>query len=143
MFHVKHMDDNKIYKLLYKKALKAYKIGEIPVSSIIIYNNKIIGIGYNNKEKNNNVLGHAEINAIIDASKKIKDWRLNDCTLITTLKPCNLCNQAIIDSRINEVYFYLDQKDLKYKNNYKKIESDSIYLIKYKKLFNDFFINLR
>ena len=106
--------NDKYLKILYKLAYKAYKKGEIPVGSIIIYNNKIIGMGYNNKESNNNVCGHAEINAITKASKYMKDWRLNECMLLTTLKPCEMCNEVIKASRIKDVYYLLDQNNLTY-----------------------------
>ena len=137
--------NDKYLKILYKLAYKAYKKGEIPVGSIIIYNNKIIGMGYNNKESNNNVCGHAEINAITNASKYMKDWRLNECMLLTTLKPCEMCNEVIKASRIKDVYYLLDQNNLKYNSNYKQIsiESNNKYLVGYTELFNDFFKNIR
>ena len=52
------------FKILYKLALKSFKNGEIPVGSIVKYDNKIIGTGFNTKQKQHDVCGHAEINAI-------------------------------------------------------------------------------
>ena len=143
MFHVKHMDNDKIYKLLYKLALKSANNGDIPVSSLIVYKDKIIAKGYNNKEKHKKILGHAEINAIKKAEKCIGDWRLNDCVLITTLKPCKMCAEVINSSRISNVYFFIDQESSNYDYNYIKINDKSEYIIKYIKLFNDFFKNIR
>lgn len=136
MFHVKQYDD-----ILYKLALKSYKKDEIPVGSIVIYKDKIIGKGYNNRQSKNNVCGHAEINAILNAEKKIKDWRLNDCIIISTLKPCNMCYEIIKESRINKIYYILDQKNINYNDNsVKKINIDDN---KYKKLINLFFESKR
>ena len=142
MFHVKHIEDN-IYKELYKLAVKSAKIDDVPVSAIVIYKDKIIGKGYNNRQYRKNVLGHAEANAIKQAEKHIKDWRLNECILITTLKPCNMCAEIINSSRISEVYYIFDQESSKYDYNFKKIDDKNIYIEKYKDLFDNFFNKLR
>ena len=143
MFHVKHINNNEIYKKLYKLAIKSAKNGDIPVSSIIIYKEKIIAKGFNNKEKNNNALGHAEINAVRIAEKYIKDWRLNECVLITTLKPCKMCAEVINASRISKVYYILEQDNTDYEYNYEKITENSEFIDKYIRLFNNFFKKLR
>ncbi len=141
MFHVKQ---DEYFKILYKLALKSYKNNEIPVSAIIIYKDKIIGKGYNDRQNKHNILGHAEIKAILNASKKIKDWRLNECILISTLKPCDLCNEVIKASRIKEVYYILNQPNTNYSNKkYKLIDNSSFYIEKYKEIFNNFFSKLR
>ena len=142
MFHVKHIDE-KVFELLYKLAVKSAKNGDIPVSSIIIYKDKIIAKGYNNKEKNSDILGHAEINAIKKAEKRINDWRLNECILITTLKPCNMCAEVINSTRISKVFYILDQENTNYSYKYTKIDHKNEYIDKYKELFYNFFKNIR
>lgn len=134
------------FELLYKLALKAYKNGDIPVSAVLIKNGKIVARGYNNRHKKGYVLGHAEINAIIQAEKKIKDFRLDGYTLITTLKPCKMCQAVIAASRISKVYYILDGKeDKSYPQvNYEKLDKiDKKFISSYSKLFNDFFQNIR
>lgn len=96
---------------IYKEALKAYKNKEIPIGAIVVKNNKIIGRGYNKKEKLKDVTKHAEIIAIQKASKKIKNWRLNDCDLYVTLEPCTMCRGAIMQSRIRNVYYLISAED--------------------------------
>ena len=88
-----------------KEAAKAYQLGEVPVGAVIVYNNKIIARGHNTRELSQSVLGHAEINAIKKASKKIGSWRLEDCDIYVTLEPCSMCSGAIIQSRIKNLYF--------------------------------------
>ena len=88
-----------------KEAVKAYQLGEVPVGAVIVYNNKIIARGHNTRELSQSVLGHAEINAIKKASKKIGSWRLEDCDIYVTLEPCSMCSGAIIQSRIKNLYF--------------------------------------
>ena len=97
--------EDKIVKILIKESLKSYKIGEVPVGCVIIKNNKIIATGHNTKEKNKCAIHHAEINAIIKACKKNRDWRLENCKLYVTLEPCNMCKEVIRQSRIHEVYY--------------------------------------
>ena len=88
-----------------KEARKAALIGEVPVGAIIVFDNKIIARGHNTREIKQSVLGHAEINAIQKASKKIGSWRLEDCDIYVTLEPCSMCSGAIIQSRIKNLYF--------------------------------------
>ncbi len=99
-------NDAYFMKIALKEALKAYKIGEVPVGCILVdENNKIVAKAYNKKEKLNDVTGHAEILCIKKASKKIGDWRLNNLTMYVTLEPCLMCSSAIIQSRIKRVVF--------------------------------------
>lgn len=88
-----------------KEAYKAYKKNEVPIGAVIVKNNKIIARAYNKKEKNKIATHHAEILAISKACKKIKNWRLIDCTLYVTVEPCLMCCGAIIQSRIKKVVY--------------------------------------
>ena len=137
---------NQYFELLYKMALRASKNGDIPVSAILIKNNKIIATGYNNRQKKSVVLGHAEVNAIIKAERKLGDFRLNDCILLTTLKPCKMCQSIIEAARIKEIYYILDQKGVEsyQKANFKQLNhKDNVFIDKYQLLFDDFFRKLR
>lgn len=91
-----------------KLAFKALKKGEVPVGAVIVRKNKIIGKGYNKKERKKSSIYHAEIIAIKNAGKKIKNWRLDDCELFCTMEPCMMCCGAIIQSRIKKVYYLLE-----------------------------------
>lgn len=95
--HIKYM------KEALKLAKKAYALGEVPIGCVIVYEDQIIGRGYNRRNTDKNTLAHAEITAINRASKKIGDWRLEGCTLYVTLEPCQMCAGAIIQSRITNV----------------------------------------
>lgn len=93
----------KYMKAALKQAQKAYALGEVPIGCVIVYEGRIIGRGYNRRNTDKNTLAHAEITAINKASKKIGDWRLEDCTLYVTLEPCQMCAGAIVQARIPEV----------------------------------------
>lgn len=86
-----------------RQAKKAYALGEVPIGCVIVHEGRIIGRGYNRRNTDKNTLAHAEITAINKASKKIGDWRLEDCTLYVTLEPCQMCAGAIVQARIPEV----------------------------------------
>lgn len=102
---MKLTQDEKYMKLALKQAQKAYNLGEVPIGCIIVHNGEIIGRGYNRRNTDKNTLAHAEITAINKASKKIGDWRLEECTLYVTLEPCQMCAGAIVQSRIPKVVF--------------------------------------
>lgn len=93
----------KYMKKALKQAKKAYDLGEVPIGCVIVHEGKIIGRGYNRRNTDKNTLAHAEITAINKASKKIGDWRLEECTLYVTLEPCQMCAGAIVQARIPEV----------------------------------------
>ena len=86
-----------------KQAKKAHALGEVPIGCVIVYQDKIIGRGYNRRNTDKNTLSHAEITAINKASRFIGDWRLEECTLYVTLEPCQMCSGAIVQARIPHV----------------------------------------
>ncbi len=94
-----------------KRALELAKLaaeeGEVPVGAVVVKKStgEIIGEGRNMREHKKNALAHAEIIAINQACKKLRGWRLPDCAIYVTLEPCPMCCGAIINSRIDEVYF--------------------------------------
>ena len=70
---------------------------------MIVCEDKIISRGYNRRTTDKNPLAHAEMIAIKKASKKVGDWRLEDCTMYVTLEPCQMCSGAIVQSRMKKV----------------------------------------
>jgi len=101
------MNELNIYymKEALKQAKKAYRIGETPIGAIIVRNGEIIARAYNKRETKKCVTYHAEILAIEKACKKLGGWRLPGCDLYVTMEPCPMCAGAIVQSRIENVYF--------------------------------------
>ena len=95
--------DEKYMKEAIRQAKKAWKIEEVPIGCVIVYEGKIIGRGYNRRTIDNNTLAHAELAAIRKASRKMNDWRLEDCTMYVTLEPCQMCSGAIVQARVKRV----------------------------------------
>lgn len=102
---MKNKDDIYFMNKAILEAKKAYKIGEVPIGCVIVYEGKIIARGYNKRETKQNSLMHAEMIAIASACKKIGSWRLEECTMYITLEPCCMCGGAIIQSRIPKVIY--------------------------------------
>lgn len=94
--------DEKYMREALKQAKKAYDLGEVPIGCVIVYQGRIIGRGYNRRNTDRNTLAHAEITAINKASKALKDWRLEECSLYVTLEPCQMCAGAIVQARVTE-----------------------------------------
>lgn len=151
MFHVKHgvcdnMIDNDRMLMALEQAKKAYELDEIPVGCVIFRKNELVSCGFNRKESKCNSVMHAEMIAINAACEKLGRWRLDDCCLYVTLKPCMMCMGAIIESRIKKVYYgtennveqmYDISKISKFVNLYNLENNDC------SKILSDFFKNKR
>ncbi|MBQ3817156.1 MAG: nucleoside deaminase [Clostridia bacterium] len=136
-----------------KLAKKAAAEGEVPVGAVIVKEGKIIARGKNGREKKQNALSHAEIEAINSACQELNSWRLDNCELYVTLEPCPMCTGAIINARIKTVVF--GAYDLKagsmdsvinlcdYPYNHKPEIYGGIYEEECKKILNDFFLDIR
>ena len=136
-----------------KEAQKAYKKLEVPIGAVIVKDGKIIARGHNQKEEKQDTTMHAEIIAIKKASKKINNWRLNNCELYVTLEPCPMCAGAIVNSRFKKIYIgTMDEKNgacgsvsnilEEYKQNF-KVELETLNHESCKKILKDFFKELR
>ena len=96
-------DDERYMAEAIRQARKAVAIDEVPIGCVIVHDNKIIARGYNRRNCDASTLAHAEIMAIRKASKKLGDWRLEECTMYVTLEPCPMCAGAIVQARIQKV----------------------------------------
>ena len=119
--------NQKIYDELDKLIDKAVKKNEVPIAALMVKDGKIISKAYNMVNKTNNILDHAEIICIRKASKKLNNWRLNDCELYITLEPCDMCREVIKKSRVGKVYYILSQNEHETENDseYIKLEDDA------------------
>lgn len=102
MIRAKTMEEKYMREAI-RQAKKAYAIGEVPIGCVIVYEDKIIGRGYNRRTIDKNTLAHAELIAMKKACKAMGDWRLEGCTMYVTLEPCQMCSGAIVQSRMDKV----------------------------------------
>lgn len=126
---------------------KSLKKSEVPIAALIIdENGKIISKAYNTRNIKQQTINHAEILAITKANKKLKSWRLNNCTLYVNIEPCDMCKSVIKESRIQNVYYLLPrlpEKNQYNKTIFNKLKDMSEKEDKYQEIINKFWKNKR
>ena len=88
-----------------KEAKKAGALGEVPIGAVVVQHGEIIGRGFNLRERLEDASQHAELQAITEANRLVKSWRLPDAQVFVTLEPCIMCAGIIQQSRISDVYY--------------------------------------
>jgi len=87
-------------------ANEAEKLDEVPIGAVLIHEGKIIGKGYNLREKTGRTTAHAEIQALEDYSNQTKEWRLPQGTsLYVTAEPCLMCTGALVWARLDNLFY--------------------------------------
>ncbi|MGA2914726.1 MAG: tRNA adenosine(34) deaminase TadA [Sedimentisphaerales bacterium] len=106
------MDNEKQDQQFMKAALTQADIalegGDVPIGAVIVYQNKIIAKGANQRHQLNDPTAHAEIIAITAAAESIGNWRLHGCTIYVTLEPCCMCAGALVLARIDRLVYGCD-----------------------------------
>lgn len=97
--------EEKFMKKAIGLALKAESKDEVPVGAVVVKEGKIISSAFNKRECSHDATAHAEILAIQKACKKLNDFRLVGCDIYVSLEPCVMCMGAILNSRIDNLYF--------------------------------------
>ena len=113
--------------LAYHEAEKAFLLNEVPVGACIVCNGEVIAKKHNTNLKSNCACNHAEMLAIIEASHKLNNWRLNNCEMYVTLEPCPMCAGAILQSRIKKLYIGAESNIKSNKNVLKSILQNQEY----------------
>ncbi|MDH5433152.1 MAG: tRNA adenosine(34) deaminase TadA [Gammaproteobacteria bacterium] len=86
-------------------AQKAEEQGEVPVGAVLVKDNEIIGQGFNQPISTHDPSAHAEIIALRQAAKQIKNYRLVDTTMYVTLEPCAMCAMAMVHARVKTLIY--------------------------------------
>ena len=97
--------EEKFMREALRLAQKAKKKGEVPIGAVVVSGGKIIGKGYNLRTKKQMATAHAEMRAIDMACRREHSWRLPGAEIYVTLEPCPMCMGAILNARIDRVYF--------------------------------------
>lgn len=89
-----------------RAAKRALREGEVPIGAVVVYGDKVISRGYNRRAKLQLASAHAEMTAIDSACRKFHSWRLPEgCELYVTLEPCPMCMGAVLNARVDKVFF--------------------------------------
>ncbi len=97
--------DEKFMRAALREAAQAAEEEEIPIGAVVVSDGRIIGRGYNQREKLHDPTAHAEMLALTAAAADVGDWRLSGCTMYVTLEPCPMCAGAIVLARISRLVF--------------------------------------
>jgi len=97
--------DEKFMSIALAEAKRALAHDDVPVGAVIVKNGAVLAKAHNLKERKNLCTAHAEIIAIERASRKLGTWYLDGCEMYVTLEPCAMCAGALINSRIDRLYF--------------------------------------
>lgn len=87
------------------EARQAELLGEVPIGAVVVYQGQIVGRGHNMREHFQDATYHAEMLAIMEACTTLGSWRLTGCELYVTLEPCIMCAGAMINARIDHLYY--------------------------------------
>jgi tRNA(adenine34) deaminase len=104
------MDDEYFMRQALREAGKAFDMGEVPVGSVILMNEKIIARGFNQIEKLNDSTAHAEIIALTSAFNFLGSKYLPEATIYITVEPCLMCAGALYWSKIGRIVYGADDE---------------------------------
>lgn len=90
-----------------REAIKAYKLGEVPVGAVVVKDGEVISKAFNETITMKDASAHAEMLAIRRACENLENYRLTGCELYVTLEPCMMCLGAILEARIKNLYIGL------------------------------------
>jgi len=99
------MSDSEFMRRALELARRAQEEGEVPVGSVVVFEDKIIGEGWNRPISAADPTAHAEIQALRSAASQLKNYRLTGATLFVTLEPCDMCVGAMFHARIGRVVY--------------------------------------
>jgi len=88
-----------------KEAQKTFKAGDIPVGAVVVFENRVIGTGYNQVELLKDPTAHAEMIAITSATATIQEKWLREATLYVTVEPCAMCAGASVLARLKRLVY--------------------------------------
>ena len=110
------MTDIDYMKIALAEAKKSLDSKDVPVGAVVVVDGKIIAKAHNTREKQQLAVGHAEINVISKANKKIGRYRLDGGVIYITKEPCLMCMGAILSARISRIVYGM--KDLRFGTEY-------------------------
>lgn len=108
-----NIHDKKWMSYAISLANQANNMQEVPIGSVVVLNNKMIGSGWNQSISKQDPSAHAEILALRQAAKHMSNYRLINAEIYTTIEPCIMCIGAIINARINRLIFGARKKNRK------------------------------
>ena len=82
------------------QAIQALEVGEVPVGAVVVYEGRVIGVGFNQPIRTHDPSAHAELVALRSAARTRGNYRLSGTTLYVTVEPCLMCAGALVHARV-------------------------------------------
>ncbi|MBL8425343.1 MAG: tRNA adenosine(34) deaminase TadA [Candidatus Accumulibacter phosphatis] len=99
------MDDEYFMREALSLAQAAECLGEVPVGALVVREGVIVGRGFNSPIGEHDPTAHAEIAALRDAARTLRNYRLPGCELFVTLEPCAMCAGAVLQARLARLVY--------------------------------------
>ena len=99
------MTDDEAMALALEQAAAALAHGDVPVGAVVIAGDRVLSARHNERELTGDPTAHAEMLALRDAAAARGSWRLDDCTLVSTLEPCVMCGGALLQTRLGALVY--------------------------------------
>jgi tRNA(adenine34) deaminase len=121
------MTDDQLMLEALGQARKALLLDEVPIGAVVVFENQIIGRGFNQTISGNDPTAHAEIVALRQAATAIGNYRLIGAILYTTIEPCVMCAGALVNARTSRlVYGAIDPRFGAVVTNFQVCDSRSL-----------------
>jgi len=91
-----------------RSAQRALDAGEVPVGAVVVYQDRIVGRGWNRNIADTDPTAHAEIVALREAAANVGNHRLGECELFATIEPCAMCAGAMVHARLKRLVYGAD-----------------------------------
>jgi cytosine deaminase len=86
---------DRFMKLAFEEAVAGENEGGIPIGSVLVYRDTVLGKGHNRRVQNGSVILHGEMDALENAGRQPAAV-YRECTIYTTLSPCAMCTGSIL-----------------------------------------------
>nr|WP_255216207.1 tRNA adenosine(34) deaminase TadA [Pseudenhygromyxa sp. WMMC2535] len=97
--------DLRYMRLAIELAAQAGERGDVPVGALVVRDGRILGMGFNNRERDHDPTGHAEVLALREACRQAQRWRLDGACLYVTLEPCPMCAGSLVNTRVSRLVY--------------------------------------
>lgn len=92
-------------RLALELAEQAEQRGDVPIGALVVRDGRILGTGFNVRERDHDPTGHAEVVAVREACRQARRWRLDGASLYVTLEPCPMCAGTLVNTRIARLIY--------------------------------------
>ena len=99
------LEDDEAMEIALAEAALAEEHGDVPVGAVVVRGGVVVARRHNERERRADPTAHAEVLALRDAAAGAGGWRLDGCTVYSTLEPCPMCAGALLAARVDRVVF--------------------------------------